>query len=160
MLLTITSSSDQPFHSVCILLADNLSQALVSGNEGFPLISRILVVFLQILLQDRSTKVSPEKKSEHTESKSASDTGILGKKGNSDCSQQGWEELAIVKLPSKYSKSSIKPAGGLFNLRGGGGGLIINSFCTKLNCSETLNGAETFIYYVEMYICLKTNRVT
>jgi len=35
---------------------DNLSQALVSGNEGFPLLSKILFIFLQILLQDGSTK--------------------------------------------------------------------------------------------------------
>jgi len=35
---------------------DNLSQALVAGNEGFPLLSRILFIFLQILMQDRSTK--------------------------------------------------------------------------------------------------------
>lgn len=41
-------------------LVDNLSQALIAGNEGFPPLSRILFVFLQILLQDRSTKVSLE----------------------------------------------------------------------------------------------------
>ena len=40
-------------------LVDNLSQALVAGNEG-SLLSRILFIFLQILLQDRSTKVSLE----------------------------------------------------------------------------------------------------
>lgn len=35
---------------------DNLSQALISGEEGSPLLSKILVIFLQILLQDGSTK--------------------------------------------------------------------------------------------------------
>ena len=46
-------------HSFCTpFLVENLSQALVSGNEGFPLLSKILFIFLQILLQDRSTKVS------------------------------------------------------------------------------------------------------
>ncbi|KAK2568145.1 Tyrosine-protein kinase BAZ1B [Acropora cervicornis] len=35
---------------------DNLSDALVTGAKGFPLLSRILVNFLQILLQDSSTK--------------------------------------------------------------------------------------------------------
>ena len=47
--------------SCCMpFLVDNLSQALVAGNEGFPLLSRILFIFLQILLQDRSTKVNLE----------------------------------------------------------------------------------------------------
>ena len=36
---------------------DYLSEALVGGRQGFSLLSQILVIFLQILLQERSTKV-------------------------------------------------------------------------------------------------------
>ena len=44
-------------NTVSLFLADNLSEALVAGVKGFALVSRILVIFLQILLQDSSTKV-------------------------------------------------------------------------------------------------------
>ena len=49
-----------PVSDVCLLsvvcTTDSLMQALVSGSDGYEVVSQMLLIFLQILLQGQSTK--------------------------------------------------------------------------------------------------------